>query len=486
MWGFIQTVIAVCQIYFGIERDIHLGRRFDNYMSSKPGKVSQWVQAAIGILIWGAITSSPGAYQIVNVTDSQVITAQNRTTIEVLPSGNLTISETISNISMAQTTVMVNETDSKFKPEPIQKFNDDSTGEVGDNPTDLPGDFPISKYNIPNTANPNAIGSAKIILAYLWSLPARTNHKVLSGQSFSYSVSQNRFQYDEYITDIQNQTGHNIAVIGADLMFGPGERPTNWANGKITEHWNNGGIVTMSWHAMNPVNLTGTGDRNLNFSNMSLEGTIENIAWKKRLDLAANVLKELSDNGVVILWRPFHEMQGYWFWWGRRNPNDFKRAWRYMFDYFSYHHDLDNLLWVYSTAATNKAGDIEAQLNYYPGGNYIDIVGADYYPKSSSFKSSFAADYDKLRSTGKPFAITEIGLGTAGGGAVDYYNIIEGIRTYAPNTVFFFCWHDEWAMSKNSNIQKLLNDTWIADRDDIKIIINDKVVDHESKSINFF
>ncbi len=325
----------------------------------------------------------------------------------------------------------------------------------------------------PATANPNSTEDARRVLAYIKSLPSKTANKVLSGQEFSYSNSRGISQYDEYIADVESETGHKIAVIGTDLNFGPGIGPTNWANAQLTQHWKEGGLVLVTWHPINPMTLTNINDRSINFANVYQQGTTENREWEKRLDLAAGVLKELQNNGVAVIWRPFHEMQGSWYWYGNRNRDDFINTWRHMFEYFTNHHQLNNLIWLYAIAGGGTIAE-DAYLGYYPGDNYVDIVGSALYPKINTFRPEYANIHDTLRSTGKPFIVSEVGLGTDNGvtdpsGAVDYYNIIQGIKQYTPDAAIFWVWNNQWSMSNNNNIKALLDDSWVIDQDEIDL-----------------
>jgi len=99
----------------------------------------------------------------------------------------------------------------------------------------------------------------------------------------------------------------------------------------------------------NPANPKGGGlrDKGVNIAELLQPDTDTHQRWMQELDLTAEGLKELKDAGVVVLWRPFHEMNGGWFWWGAKEPEQFIALWRHMFDYFSKTKSLDNLLWVY-------------------------------------------------------------------------------------------------------------------------------------------
>jgi len=71
-------------------------------------------------------------------------------------------------------------------------------------------------------------------------------------------------------------------------------------------------------------------------------GTETHTRWMGELDQIARGLQELEDAGVVVLWRPFHEMNGGWFWWGAHDPETFIQVWRQMFDYLAKTKGLDN------------------------------------------------------------------------------------------------------------------------------------------------
>lgn len=148
-----------------------------------------------------------------------------------------------------------------------------------------------------------------------------------------------------------------------------------------------GGIVTMSYHA----NLPGTAPAWSNVS-MSLSeadfakyitpGTVQNTALLADLDKTALSLKKLSEAGVPVLWRPYHEMNGGWFWWGQKSR--FSELWNLMFERYTLYHGLHNLLWVWCPNAKNQWCDEPA--GYYPGAGRVDILALDIY--DGDFKAS--------------------------------------------------------------------------------------------------
>lgn len=141
--------------------------------------------------------------------------------------------------------------------------------------------------------------------------------------------------------------------------------------------------------------------------------------WVAQLDRIADALAELQAAGVVVIWRPFHEMNGGWFWWKRRNPKQFRELWRHMFRYYTQERKLHNLLWYWSPSAT--AGT--PAMDYYPGGDYCDLVGLDYYGDDLEMKW-----YEDVASLGKPFGLGEVGPKRDSRGSFDYSRWIRAIR----------------------------------------------------------
>ncbi|MGN1233169.1 MAG: glycosyl hydrolase [Candidatus Cryptobacteroides sp.] len=178
--------------------------------------------------------------------------------------------------------------------------------------------------------------------------------------------------------------------------------PANWIDySDITpaRSWfEKGGIVSACWHWNVPLSegssdytcTPGNGTEGTTFrpSNIFKEGT-----WEKRTadaDLAkiTKYLKLLQDAGIPVVWRPLHEAAGNtytyktgaWFWWGADGPETYVRLWKYVFDYFK-SAGLNNLIWVW-TSQTSSQADIDSP--FYPGDDYVDIIGRDIYNVSSA------------------------------------------------------------------------------------------------------
>lgn len=148
----------------------------------------------------------------------------------------------------------------------------------------------------------------------------------------------------------------------------------------VQEWWDNGGLVAAMWHWNVPksegssemsFNMEGN---SFNIDNAFTEGTWEYTVVNDDLAKVAGYLKLLKDANIPVIWRPLHEASGGWFWWGK-NADSFKKLWIKMFDYFKAQ-GLNNLIWVWTT----ETGDAD----WYPGDQYVDIVGRDLYGKTAA------------------------------------------------------------------------------------------------------
>lgn len=184
-----------------------------------------------------------------------------------------------------------------------------------------------------------------------------------------------------------------------------------------------GSLITICWHAVPP-----TADEPVTFrpqpgnetdSLASVQGQLQDRQyrdiltpgsvlykrWCAQVDSIATYLKKLQEAHVPVLWRPYHEMNGDWFWWGGRHGKYGTAAlYRQMFDRYVKYHKLNNLIWVWSMDRPNKP---EMKFtHFFPGSRYVDILALDVY--GSDFNRSY---YDSLTalSGGKPLVLGEVG-----------------------------------------------------------------------------
>ena len=196
--------------------------------------------------------------------------------------------------------------------------------------------------------------------------------------------------YGTEFSAIKAVTGKYPALIGLDMMdYTPsrtalGARST--AVEKAIEFSNKGGIVTFCWHWNSPTEYLKDGNdpennnprwwggfytRNTNFDIAKVMNG-QDEKGKKLLDAdikeIAAQLKRLE--GVPVLWRPLHEASGGWFWWGAKGADAYKKLWRYLYKQLTDLYKCNNLIWVYNGQSAD----------WYPGDEYVDIVGEDIYP----------------------------------------------------------------------------------------------------------
>ncbi|PWI12711.1 glycosyl hydrolase [Streptomyces sp. Act143] len=244
------------------------------------------------------------------------------------------------------------------------------------------------------------------VLNYLQSISG--NH-IVSGQH-NKEPATSPGQYTQQVKDI---TGQYPGLWGGDLMF----NATDVANrqrvaDQAKTEWANGSLVALTWHVCPPTGGSTCAFEggvkshitDAQFSQIITDGTALNTAWKRRLDEVVPYLQQLKNAGVPVLFRPLHEMNESWNWWGNRpGANGSARLYQITRDYLAVTKGLDNLIWVWNVQ-DNPAGGWS---NYYPGSGYVDVVSLDAWYKN--YPSS--ADYQQIRNIAgtKPIAIAEMG-----------------------------------------------------------------------------
>jgi mannan endo-1,4-beta-mannosidase len=180
-----------------------------------------------------------------------------------------------------------------------------------------------------------------------------------------------------------------------------------------------GQIITLMWHGNFPTDeipcrgesvwAEGHLPTDAQWDEMMTDGTRLNETWKKGVDEIAGYLQELQAANIPVLWRPYHEMNGEWFWWGhKKGPQGFKRLWVMLYDRFTKHHKLNNLIWVWDANAPRSVPG-ERGIPYedcFPGAEYVDVLASDIY--RNDYKPSH---YEQLLALGqgKPVALGEVG-----------------------------------------------------------------------------
>jgi len=238
-----------------------------------------------------------------------------------------------------------------------------------------------STYNVTSSlVNRNATANTKKLYSFLKDSYGKY---VITGQQCDGGINGNEFKA------IKNLTGDYPALLGLDMMDYTPSRTALGASSsaveKAIEFANKGGIVTFCWHWNAPTEyLNSTANSSDGwwggFYTQSSKFDIAKVMngqdakGKKLLDRdikeIAKQLKRLEKAGVPVIWRPLHEGSGGWFWWGAKGSDAYKKLWKYLYKELTNTYGCNNLIWVYNGQSAD----------WYPGDEYVDIVGEDIYP----------------------------------------------------------------------------------------------------------
>ncbi|MEO6151195.1 MAG: glycosyl hydrolase [Mucilaginibacter sp.] len=237
------------------------------------------------------------------------------------------------------------------------------------------------------------------------------------------------WKYKAGRSDIKDMTGDNPAVYGwelgnieVDSDVNLDTVPFNKMKSYIREGYERGAVITISWHGDNPMTGKSAWDPAPGSVFSVLPGQKSHAVFVKQLDKVAAFLADLKDsqgNPIPILFRPFHELTGNWFWWGTNGntPGEFKMMFRFAVDYLRNKKNLHNLLIGYNTGGEFKNKD--EFLQRYPGDDVVDIVSFDTYAKGNpETDTGFISDLklhlniieQVAKEHGKVSAIGEIGF----------------------------------------------------------------------------
>ncbi len=238
---------------------------------------------------------------------------------------------------------------------------------------------------------------------------------------------------------------------------------------EVEKQYAKGHIITLMWHGCFPTDgdcCDGSSIWAMEnrpspevWNELVTEGTPLNDAWKLGADKIAGYLKKLQEKNIPVLWRPYHEMNGVWFWWcNHKGEQGFKRLWIMMYKYFTEVHQLNNLIWVWNTnAPRNIPGDEAFQYEeFYPGDEYVDILAADVYRKD--YKQSHHDDLIAL-AKGKPIALGEVGEIPT-----------PGILESQPNWAWYMPWGWlHFASNSDEDIKALITSKKVLTLDEISV-----------------
>ena len=237
--------------------------------------------------------------------------------------------------------------------------------------------------------------------------------KTLIGQQDAF----NSFYQNSGSSDIKKTTGNDPSILGSDFMFiTDKDNPNNnWyvqQENKIIQDtkdaYAKGMINTFCWHLREPYNEKSfysadmTSEQRTDAFKSLLPGGKFNDWFKKKLDKVASVVSNLKDtNGkqIPIIFRPFHEFDGNWFWWGANycTAEEYISVYRFTVNYLRDTKNVHNILFAFSP--DNSYTTPSSYLSRYPGDDYVDVLGMDNY-----------GDFDNKGTSGASLANSKLKL----------------------------------------------------------------------------
>ncbi|MGN1119595.1 MAG: glycosyl hydrolase [Oscillospiraceae bacterium] len=235
--------------------------------------------------------------------------------------------------------------------------------------------------------------------------------KFIAGQQYLFEDEYEDLVYFKVSGKLPALRGYDfMGISGLGGGYDQINRALDWAR-------STGGILTMCWHWYAPDDMsdfnkgssfyyktTGYSHKtSFDIIRAVSDGTAENEFVLREIDLVAEALRQFEREDIPVIWRPLHEANGNWFWWGNRGKDSveaYKKLWYIIFDRFMNLHKLKNLIWVWNGQ--------DKEMAVHP--NTFDIVGDDIYtdpPAHISHSARFKA-LSEL-SAGKPLALSECG-----------------------------------------------------------------------------
>lgn len=315
----------------------------------------------------------------------------------------------------------------------------------------------------PHPAPRSRVGKADV-LDWLSGLQYRGGKRVVSGFFGGYSGGT----FDLVQTDrLKDRSGQYPCLLACDYgnwVTSANTEVDSSCNSTLKDWWRNGGLVSVGIHMPSPTGGD-FGTTLSDFGDLTNGGTAVGRSWQDTLKKIGDGLSDLGNAGVVVLWRPFHEMNGDWFWWAGQEARTFRDAWNHMYDYLVHTRGLDNLIWVYAPDSSRN-GNLT---DYYPGADKVDLVGLDCYTDNPSggdgtIVRNLDAQYEQMLSLGKPFAFTEAGPRDQAGGSFDWQLWIDAIQQRYAKTTYFLAWNDGLGPPQNRNPAGLMNHPWVINR----------------------
>ncbi|MCW3112530.1 MAG: beta-mannosidase [Segetibacter sp.] len=230
-------------------------------------------------------------------------------------------------------------------------------------------------------------------------------------------------------SDVKEVTGDYPAVYGWELGRLETDQSVNIDSvpfakmkGYIKDAYKAGAVITLSWHLNNPLTGKTSWDPAAGTVASILPGGQKNDLYKSWLDKVAVFIQSLKGSKgelIPVIFRPFHELNGNWFWWGEKycTPEEYKQLYRFTVSYLRETKNLHNLLYAFNT---DRFGSTDEFLKKYPGDEWVDVIGFDIYQRQQgqAANQQFVKDVDGMltmvediaKERNKIAALTEFGF----------------------------------------------------------------------------
>ncbi|KAJ5205899.1 Endoglucanase H/Glycosyl hydrolase family 26 [Penicillium cf. griseofulvum] len=246
---------------------------------------------------------------------------------------------------------------------------------------------------------------------------------------------------------VKQNIGVTPAILGTDLIY---YSPSAVSRGGKS------GINALVWHWYAPNCLLET-DKQPWYRGFYTEATCFNVANAvdhrsnktdyrlliRDIDAIAVQLKRLSEANVPVLFRPLHEPEGGWFWWGAQGPAPFKKLWNIIYDCITRVHNIHNIVWVCNTADPK----------WYPGNDKCDIATVDHYSQAGDHGVVLGDKFHGLQNVTKGervLALAEVGSIT---------DPELQAKQHVP-WAYWMTWNDEFFKDGKHNSKQFLQDTF--------------------------
>ena len=264
-------------------------------------------------------------------------------------------------------------------------------------------------------------------------------------------------------SDVKSVTGSHPAVIGVDFS-GLSGRPDSMIEKEkislrknIAATYNRGGVTTISWHFNNPVSAGGfywKDSVSLPAVKYIIPGGAAHEQFKAILNNIGSFVKTIKGadgKTVPMIFRPWHEFDGDWFWWGKSHCTtaEFTSLWKFTVSYLKDSMDVHNLIYAFSPDCTftNEAQYLER----YPGDQWVDMVGVDNYADfgrdgkykldAGIAKLTIVSDYAKK--AGKLAAFTETGLESLPNPTWWNETLLKALQTKGLQLTYVLVWRND-------------------------------------------